>query len=62
MVHRGTQSFIQEDQQIVRLVAKFGTKKWPLISEKLCAETEFERTGKQCRERYFDLKKDGTIT
>lgn len=40
---------IQEDQHIIRLVAKFGTKKWPLISERLCAETEFERTGKQCR-------------
>lgn len=62
MVRRGTSTLIQEDQQIVRLVAKFGTKKWPLISEKLCAETEFERTGKQCRERYLRDNTDGTIT
>lgn len=30
---------IQEDQHIIRLVAKFGTKKWPIISERLCSET-----------------------
>jgi hypothetical protein len=51
LVNRSTHYLTKEDQQIVRLVSKYGTKKWPLISEKLCAETEFERTGKQCRER-----------
>lgn len=57
---RSTTLLIKEDQHIIRLVARFGTKKWPLISERLCAETAFERTGKQCRQRYWDANSGGT--
>lgn len=46
----------------MRLVGKYGTKKWPLVSEKLCLETRFERTGKQCRERYALKHVDGITT
>ncbi|KAJ0064144.1 hypothetical protein NL108_001037, partial [Boleophthalmus pectinirostris] len=39
----------EEDQQIIDLVAKFGTKSWPLIARHLQG-----RLGKQCRERWVN--------
>lgn len=38
----------QEDDRIVKLVAKHGSKKWSVIAESLPG-----RIGKQCRERYI---------
>ena len=37
----------QEDSLIIKLVEKFGTRKWSLIANHLNG-----RSGKQCRERY----------
>ena len=43
---------IGEDEAIVRLVNKYGTKRWSIISEQLNKEAfSVERTGKQCRTR-----------
>ena len=41
-----------EDEAIVELVKKFGTKRWALIAQMLKEEYKIrDRTGKQCRER-----------
>jgi myb proto-oncogene protein len=37
----------QEDQKIIELVNRYGSKKWSTIAEALPG-----RIGKQCRERY----------
>lgn len=43
---------INEDKTIIKLVKKYGTKKWNLISNKLKEiDKTSERSGKQCRER-----------
>jgi len=45
----------EEDMAISKLVQKYGTKKWSLISRKLQEEFHiFGRTGKQCRERWHN--------
>jgi hypothetical protein len=42
-----------EDNAIGELVAKYGIKRWTLISKKLQEKYKIQgRTGKQCRERY----------
>jgi hypothetical protein len=48
----------QEDEQMVELVQKYGTKKWSAIAKELPG-----RLGKQCRERWYnhldpDINKD----
>ncbi len=41
-----------EDEAIIKLVKKYGIRKWTLISRKLQEEYEiYGRSGKQCRER-----------
>eukprot|EP00826_Nyctotherus_ovalis_P011337 TRINITY_DN12956_c0_g1_i3.p3 TRINITY_DN12956_c0_g1~~TRINITY_DN12956_c0_g1_i3.p3 ORF type:complete len:142 (+),score=22.15 TRINITY_DN12956_c0_g1_i3:180-605(+) len=41
-----------EDEAIIRLVRRHGTRKWALISRKLKEKYHlYERSGKQCRER-----------
>ena len=43
----------KEDEAIIRLVGKYGTKRWSVISENLNKEDlGVQRTGKQCRTRY----------
>lgn len=43
---------LQEDELIVELVGKYGSKKWSVISQSLPG-----RIGKQCRERYIKFVK-----
>ena len=43
---------IQEDQALIKLVNKFGSKSWLYISKILSEGQSLERTGKQCRERW----------
>lgn len=38
---------LQEDEMVVKLVEKYGPKRWSLIASQLKG-----RIGKQCRERY----------
>ena len=52
---------IQEDDRLLKIIKKYGTKNWSLVSDKLSIGTTFERTGKQCRERYIILDVDGII-
>lgn len=53
-----------EDDAIVNLVDKYGTKRWTFIAQMLKEEVGIEgRTGKQCRERWHNhldphIKKD----
>ena len=49
-------SFIstQEDRLIVDLVAVHGTKNWAKIADELNAHGHKNKTGKQCRERWFN--------
>ena len=43
----------EEDAAITALVQRYGYKKWTLISRKLREEYSiYDRSGKQCRERY----------
>ncbi len=45
-----------EDDAIIRLVDKYGIRKWTLISRKLQEEYQIHgRSGKQCRERYISF-------
>jgi transcriptional activator Myb len=47
--------FTQEDEAICRLVAQFGFNDWTQISHKLKdAYGITKRTGKQCRERWYN--------
>jgi transcriptional activator Myb len=46
--------FIQEDQLLKSLVLEFGLKKWSVIAEKVSGPSVFFRTGKQCRERWYN--------
>ncbi|KAJ1448209.1 Homeodomain-like protein [Pelagophyceae sp. CCMP2097] len=43
-----------EDEAIVRLVVKHGTKRWAQISVDLNAELKGFRSGKQCRTRWLN--------
>lgn len=58
----------KEDDAIIRLVEKFGTKRWSIISDNLNDENhDTERTGKQCRTRWLNhldptIKKDPWTT
>ncbi len=45
-----------EDRLVVELVEKHGAKKWSLIAQNLPG-----RIGKQCRERWYVLKKRGGL-
>ena len=45
----------QEDEAIIRLVKKYGIKKWSNVAEDLMKETMgIKRTGKQCRTRWLN--------
>ena len=59
LVLDSTKWSIQEDDRLLKIIKKYGTKNWSLVSDKLSIGTTFERTGKQCRERYIILDKDG---
>ena len=44
----------EEDEVILGLVQKYGTKQWSFISDMLNKENiGVQRTGKQCRARYY---------
>ena len=45
----------KEDDCIIRLVEKYGTKRWSVIAENLNKESlGAQRTGKQCRTRWLN--------
>ena len=44
----------KEDDAIMRLVGKHGTKRWAIISQELNKEVPGFRSGKQCRTRWLN--------
>jgi hypothetical protein len=51
---KGRDCLIQEDNCLIKLVNRYSTKNWSTIATKLCDGTAYERTGKQCRERWYN--------
>lgn len=46
--------FMQQDEILRDLVSELGTEMWPIIADQITGTNEAPRTGKQCRDRWYN--------